>query len=228
MHLSKKNEITRNVKHWVFDLDNTLYPAHCNLFEQVDKKMAQFIARLFDISLSQAKKMQKYFFQKYGTTLRGLMTEHNISSSEYLKFVHDIDFSVLKPDEVLNQAIMSLPGDKFIYTNASTEYTHNVLRHIGLSDHFGDIFDIHDAEFLPKPDVRSYHKMIAKFSIDPKVSVMVEDLAGNLNPAAELGMTTVWVTTEKSWSKRGYDGNNIHHVTSSLPTWLSTITNDLE
>lgn len=216
------------IKYWVFDLDNTLYPEHANLFSQVDRKMGLFIQNMFDVSYDEAKKRQKRFFMEHGTTLRGLMTEHSIEPYDYLRFVHDIDFSVLKANEILNKAIDALPGEKFIYTNASTEYAGDVLERIGLKGCFKDIFDIHDAEFLPKPDMRSYHKMIEKFSIDPTESIMVEDLAGNLNPAAELGMTTVWVTTNTQWSDNGQNGDNIDHITSDLPRWLESAVKRLE
>lgn len=212
--------MNEKIKYWVFDLDNTLYPAHADLFSQVDYRMGLFIVDLFDIPYTEAKKKQKYFFQKHGTTLRGLMTEHNIIPYDYLNFVHDIDFSVLAIDQKLNDAIEKLPGEKFIYTNASTSYAKKVLSHIGLSNHFKDIFDIHDAAFLPKPDKRSYYKMVEKFSLNPGQSVMVEDIAGNLNPAAELGMTTVWVPTGKQWSENAHNEKNIHHVAPDLSEWL--------
>lgn len=209
-----------NIKNWIFDLDNTLYPHQANLFSQVDHKMGLFIQDMFNIPHADAKLKQKNFFKKHGTTLRGLMSEHGIEPYDYLKFVHDIDFSVLEIDQKLNLAIENLPGEKFIYTNASTDYANVVLSHIGLSGVFKDIFDIHDAEFLPKPDMRSYHKMLDKFAINANQSVMVEDLAGNLNPAAELGMTTVWVPTNTHWSDEGHDEQNIHHVAPVLSDWL--------
>ena len=226
--INPKNLNIENLKSWVFDLDNTLYPWRLNLFSQVDEKMALYISNIFDISHQEAKKKQKHFFQKYGTTLRGLMSEHDILPYDYLNFVHDIDFTILNVDETLNDALKKLPGDQFIYTNASTEYAHNVLDRIGLSGHFKDIFDIHDADFLPKPDIRSYHKMVDKFAIDPQQSIMVEDIAGNLNPAAEIGMTTVWVPTDTQWSDRGHREKNIHHIATDLPQWLKGVTEGLE
>ena len=215
------------IKYWVFDLDNTLYPHQADLFTQVDHKMGLFIQDMFDVSYEEAKRRQKNFFRKHGTTLRGLMTEHGIEPYDYLDFVHDIDFSVLEVDEILNEAVDKLPGEKFIYTNASTSYARDVLSRIGLSGKFKDIFDIHDAKFLPKPDMRSYHKMVDKFSIDPKSSVMVEDIAGNLNPAAKLGMTTVWVPTDTVWSKNDHAEENVHHVTENLSQWLAGIASQL-
>ena len=218
----------KNIKYWIFDLDNTLYPHQADLFSQVDKKMGLFIQKMFNVSHEEARRRQKSFFKKYGTTLRGLMTEHGIEPYNYLKFVHDIDFNVLKIDETLIAAVDRLPGEKFIYTNASRDYAKVVLSHIGLSGKFKDIFDIHDANFLPKPDVRSYHKMINKFSIDPKSSVMLEDLAVNLNPAADLGMTTVWLPSDDLRSGNDYIHKNIDYITESLPQWLTSVVSELD
>lgn len=215
------------IKHWVFDLDNTLYPHGANLFSQVDRKMGEFIQSMFDVSYDDAKVMQKKYFMEHGTTLRGLMSEQGIEPYDYLKFVHDIDFSVLNVDGVLNEALHKLPGEKFIYTNASTEYAKNVLKHIGLDGFFQDFFDIHDADFLPKPHEVSYHKMIDKFDIDPNVSIMVEDIAGNLKPAAELGMATVWVNTGVHWSDNGVKETRIDHVAPDLSSWLSNVTKNM-
>lgn len=218
----------KKIKYWVFDLDNTLYPHHADLFTQVDQKMGLFIQDMFDISHIEAKKKQKDFFMAHGTTLRGLMSEHGIEPFDYLAFVHDIDFSVLAVDEILNEALKRLPGKKYIYTNASNDYAQNVLGHIGLDGFFDDVFDIHDADFLPKPDLRSYHKMIEKFVIDPKATIMVEDIAGNLNPAAELGMSTVWVPTDTHWSDKGHIDENIDHVAADLPYWLKNVAGSIE
>ena len=211
------------IKYWVFDLDNTLYSHETDLFTQVDHNMGLFIQEMFGVSYTEAKKRQRHFFMNYGTTLRGLMSEHGVDPYEYLEFVHDIDFTVLKVNEVLNEALAELPGEKFIYTNASTNYAKNVLSHIGLEGGFKDIFDIHDAKFLPKPDMRSYHKMLKKFAIDPNVSIMIEDIAGNLNPAAELGMTTVWLPTNTHWSDNGQNKENIDHTVADLSHWLKNI-----
>lgn len=220
--------LLKDIKYWVFDLDNTLYSSAINLFTQVDEKMGIFISQMFDISYELAKKRQKYFFKKYGTTLRGLMTEYDINAHDFLDYVHDIDFTVLNVDHSLNEAIKNLPGDKFIFTNASNDYAQNILDKIGLNGHFKDIFDIHDGQFIPKPHMNSYRKMIDKFAIDPKVSAFIEDIAGNLNPAAELGMATIWVPTASQWSKQGHCDENVHHVAKNLPQWLNGVLSDLE
>ncbi len=228
--LDKTSEIEINpthFKYWVFDLDNTLYPHEVNLFRQVDHNMGLYIQEKFDVSYEEAKKQQKQYFMNHGTTLRGLMSEHNIDPYGYLDFVHNVDFSELNEDLELRKSINKLPGEKFIYTNASTSYARNVLNQLGLEGCFKDFFDIHDANFNPKPDIRSYHKMIEKFGIDPNHAIMFEDIACNLNPASELGMRTVWVRTDSDWSAKGLDHKKVDHITTDLSGWLSYLTQNL-
>ncbi|RMF07921.1 MAG: pyrimidine 5'-nucleotidase [Alphaproteobacteria bacterium] len=206
---------------WIFDLDNTLYPAECNLFDQVDRRMAAFIAKRFGLEAEQARRIQKRYFREYGTTLRGLMSEHEIDADEYLAFVHDIDVSAVPPDPVLARAVSRLPGRKFIHTNASTDYAEKILDRLGLAGLFDGIFDIRDAGFAPKPDRSGYQKLVDRYGIDPARAVMVEDIARNLIPAAELGMTTVWRPTATDWSGDGADERFIDHVIDDLADWLA-------
>ena len=135
-----------SIEYWVFDLDNTLYPAENNLFSQVDQRMGQFISRQFDMPLDDAKTLQKKYFHTYGTTLRGLMTEHDIPPQDFLTYVHDINFDVLHRDDAMRQAIESLDGVKVIYTNASRDYAVKVMERLGIEGLFEDIFDITSAE----------------------------------------------------------------------------------
>lgn len=215
---------TSLIEYWIFDLDNTLYPAENNLFSQVDKRMGGFISRTFDLSLDEARKLQKKYYHAHGTTLRGLMTEHNIKPQDYLDYVHNINFDVLQKNELLNAALMNLNGVKIIYTNASRDYALKVMERLGLAGIFSDIFDIESADFCPKPDPQSYHKMVRDLGVDPKKSVMVEDIARNLVPASEMGMKTVWVPTGHKWAGAGPE--HIDYTASDLTGWLKSLGKD--
>ncbi|PCI34068.1 MAG: pyrimidine 5'-nucleotidase [Alphaproteobacteria bacterium] len=215
-----------SIEYWVFDLDNTLYPSENNLFSQIDKRMGNFISRQFDLPLGEAKALQKKYFQTYGTTLRGLMTEHDIPPQDFLTYVHDIDFDVLDRNDALRQAINSLDGVKVIYTNASRDYAEKVMEKIGIAGLFEDIFDITSAGYIPKPDPRSYHKMIREMNIDPSRSVMVEDIARNLVPASDMGMKTVWVPTGHEWSGAGASAEHIDFTAPDLVAWLKSLVED--
>lgn len=209
---------------WIFDLDNTLYPADSNLFAQVSRRMTRFIADRFGLDWDAARRLQKSYFQTYGTTLRGLMTEKRVEAGEFLAYVHDIDLAPLRPDSRLNQALESLPGRKFIHTNASTDYAERVLDRLGLGGAFEAIFDIAEADFRPKPDISGYRRLVHRHGLDPHRAVMVEDIARNLIPAAELGMATAWIDTGSSWSSDGASFGHIHHKVGDLAGWLAEVT----
>tara|TARA_B100001939_G_scaffold250728_2_gene217700 strand:+ start:27469 stop:28209 length:741 start_codon:yes stop_codon:yes gene_type:complete len=209
--------------HWVFDLDNTLYPADCNLFTQVDRRMGEFIAERLNLPYDQARQRQKAYFRTYGTTLRGLMSEHDIPPREFLDYVHDIDFSVLTENVPLKEVLSRLPGTKVIYTNADVGYAEKVLDRLGLSRAFSGVFDIHQADYRPKPAPESYQKMIRLFGITPERAVMIEDIARNLVPAHHLGMKTVWVPTALSWSRDGMEEKHIDHTAEDLTGWLQSL-----
>lgn len=208
---------------WIFDLDNTLYPASSSLFPQIDFKMRAYIARLLDLSLDDAFRLQKQYYRDYGTTLRGLMAVHGVLPEAFLDYVHDIDHSVLEPAPRLAAALKALPGRRIIYTNGSEKHALAVLDRLGLGGCFEAIFDIAAAGYLPKPERSSYDALIARHRIDPVRAVLVEDIARNLAPAAEIGMTTVLVRDPgaPSWGV-GPDGDLsfIDHVTEDLAGWL--------
>jgi len=209
---------------WIFDLDNTLYPASCNLFAQVDRKMGDFISAMLDIPYDDARALQKAYFREHGTTLRGLMQEHAIDPAEFLDYVHDIDYSPVSYDEALGAALARLPGRKLIFTNGTVAHADSVLDQLGAADHFDLIYDIVASDYIPKPNPAPYDKMIAEHDIDPATSVMVEDIAKNLMHPAAIGMQTVWIRTDTDWAKDDNDpADYIHHETDDLSAWLSDL-----
>ncbi len=224
--MRKNAEIPRTLeeiadtKFWVFDLDNTLYPASSNLFLQIDKRMKAFIARAFDLELDEAFKLQKKYYHEYGTTMRGLMVNHGIDPEIFMNYVHDIDHSVLQPDARLDAALEKLPGRKFVYTNGSARHASAVMEQIGISRHFTGVFDIRAGDYVPKPDPNSYAGFIARHAVTPQHAIMFEDSHKNLKPAAELGMTTVFVRHANNAPPEGEDTSHCHYFTDSLVAWL--------
>jgi putative hydrolase of the HAD superfamily len=221
MHFSP--EQLRLTEAWVFDLDNTLYCASTNLFGQVDVRMKSFIADFLGIEPNEAFKIQKKYFRDYGTTLRGLMDLHDIDPKTFLDYVHDIDVQVLQPNPVLDSALEELPGRKIIFTNADVGHTLRVMERLGVSQHFEAIFDIVASDYIPKPQPEVYQALVKRFDLRPKRTVMFEDMARNLKPAADMGMTTVWVRTDTLWGQESSEEEHIHHATDDLPAWLSNI-----
>ncbi len=208
---------------WVFDLDNTLYPAHCDLFKQVDVRIGEYIAGRFAIPFEQARWLQKSYFRGYGTTMRGLMTEYGIDPVEFLDFVHLIDHSPVAADPRLDAALAALPGPKYVFTNASLAHCEKVLERIGVAPRFDGIFDIIAAEFDPKPHEAFYDRFLARHGVEPKCAVLFEDMARNLAPAHARGMTTVLIESDNAFSMEGHDGPHVHHRTRDLAGWLEAV-----
>ncbi len=221
-----------HVDTWVFDLDNTLYPASCRLFDQIDVKMGDFVSRLLGVDHAEAKRRQKEMFYRHGTTLRGLMTEHGITPGDFLDYVHDIDHSAVPANQPLDEALHALPGRKLIFTNGTVAHAEKVLNRIGITHHFGDIFDIVHADFIPKPEMEPYRKFVHQTGIRPGTSAMFEDIARNLLAPHELGMTTVLVTSPDNHDavhlNRATGDEHIHHVTGDLAGFLSGLAAELK
>jgi putative hydrolase of the HAD superfamily len=208
---------------WVFDLDNTLYPASCNLFDQIHRRMGEFIAELLGVDLEEAKHLQKIYFREHGTTLRGLMTVHGIDPAAFLDHVHRIDLSPVPRDAALAAALAALPGRKLVFTNGTVRHAENILSHLGIAGHFAGIFDIAACGYVPKPDPAGYAELVRRHAIDPRRAVMIEDMAKNLAPAAALGMTTVWLRGTIDWAREGAEADYVHHVAEALTPFLAEL-----
>lgn len=205
---------------WVFDLDNTLYPAACNLFAQVDVLIGRFVQDLLKVDATEARRLQKQYFREHGTTLSGLMRHHEVDPAAFLDYVHAIDVTPVPPSPALDAVLARLPGRKLIFTNGSVRHAENVMNRLGVAHHFEGVFDIVAAEYRPKPDPQTYRALLRRHGVDPRAAAMFEDLPGNLRPAAALGMTTVLVKTDAEWAQDGAEGDHIHHVTDDLVAWL--------
>ena len=216
-------KIFESIKYWIFDLDNTLYSGKTKVFEQVDKRMSKYISEKLDVSLEEAKKIQKNYFHEYNTTLNGMIKNHKIDANEFLDFVHDINIDFLQKDPGLAKEIEKLDGIKIIFTNGSRKHALNVTKKLGIDQLFDDIFDIVDCDFIPKPLMEPYKKLVEKHKIDPKLCVLVEDIARNLKPAYEMGMKTVWIENDEPWASKFSDSNFISYKTNDLSEFLRKI-----
>lgn len=215
-----------HIDSWIFDLDNTLYPASADLFGLIDVKMTAFVADLMNIDLVAARTLQKHMFAEHGTTMAGLMKTHAIDPHEYLAFVHDIEMDALAEDRRLVEAVAKLPGRKLIFTNGDEPYARRVLGRLGLSESFEAIHDIHACAYQPKPHPDSYASMVAGLRIDPERSLFVEDMARNLKPAKALGMTTVWVNNGSELGNHGAHADFIDYEIADVGEWLHALTGE--
>lgn len=218
-----------SVEAWVFDLDNTLYPHHL-LWQQVDDRIRSFIAEFLQVPQGEAFRIQKDYYKRYGTTMRGLMTEHGLKSDDYLEYVHRIDHSPLEPNPALGTALEKLPGRKLILTNGTRKHADAVMKRLAVHEHFEDVFDIIAAELEPKPSPKTYERFLARHAVDPSKAAMFEDLARNLEAPHALGMTTVLVVPQgqrevfrEDWELEGRDEPHVDHVTDDLAGFLEAI-----
>ena len=208
------------IKCWIFDLDNTLYSGQTKVFDQVDKKMSSFISNKLNVSLEEAKKIQKEYFHKYSTTLSGMMKNHKIDAMEFLDFVHDVNLDFLGKNKDLEKEIAKIAGKKIIFTNGSRAHAENVTKRIGINKLFDGIFDIVESNFIPKPSIEAYKILIEKYKIEPQYCIFIEDIARNLKPAHELGMKTVWIKNDEPWAAEFSNENFVNYRIENLTNFL--------
>jgi putative hydrolase of the HAD superfamily len=217
-----------HIRDWIFDLDNTLYPASARLFDLIDERMSAYVQRLLGCDLEEARAVQKRYFRDHGTTLRGLMQNHDVDPTDFLDDVHDIALDRVPADQRLAAALERLPGRRFVFTNGHKSYAERVLKAIGIGEHFHGLVDIQACEYLPKPDARGYALLVERFAIEPAKAVLVEDMAKNLKPAKALGMTTVWVNNGSDHGDHLADPAAIDHEISDVGDWLTEILGDAQ
>lgn len=232
--MTKRHDNQGNFDHidtWIFDLDNTLYPAGCRLFDQIDVRMGEYISTLLDIDRVEARRLQKHYFFEHGTTMRGLMNEHNVMPDDFLSYVHDIDHSPIPHNARLNAVLDELPGRKLVFTNGTVKHAEDVMNQIGITAHFDTIFDIKAAEYVPKPRMVSYEMFLERDGVSPTSSAMFEDIIRNLEPSHQLGMTTVLVhdtDNDDGAMINTLNGDDhkvphVHHVTDDLAGFLEDV-----
>jgi len=217
-----------HVRDWIFDLDNTLYHADNGIFAQIDANMTRFVARLLGMERDAARQVQKQLYRDHGTTLAGLVAVHKIDPEPYLEFVHDIDLSGLAPDAGLRDALVRLPGRRFVFTNGCRNHAARILERLQLADLFDQVWDIRTIGFIPKPDAAAYDAAVAAGSIAPAKAAMFDDIARNLVVPHEMGMTTVWLDCQSDWSRQGPEfpvasATHIDHETRELGLFLNSI-----
>ncbi len=208
---------------WVFDLDNTIYPAKSNLFARVAQKMTEFLMQEFSLPEDEAAALKTRLFREYGTTMHGLMKEFGMDSKPFLTYVHDIDVSDIDHDTELDALLAELPGRKHIFTNGTVAHAENILGAFGVRSHFDFIFDIVGANHEPKPAMRPYEIFLAQSAINPDKAVMIEDMAVNLRAPAALGMGTIWIEHDHEWARAGSEQDYVHYQSADIKSCLREI-----
>jgi len=219
-----------HVREWVFDLDNTLYPRHCDLFAQIDWKMTDYVAKLLDMDKVAARKLQKDLYKEHGTTLRGLMVRHDIDPHHFLDAVHDIDYTPVDPNPALGELIAALPGRKHIFTNGDVPHAQRTMERLGISQHFDSIFDIVASDLVPKPAQAPYDKFFKKHDVMPQSAAMFEDMPRNLEVPKSTGMKTVLIVpahgsrnNAEGWEHEIQNDHAIDFATDDLDVFLADV-----
>ena len=212
-----------HIRDWIFDLDNCLYPASTGLFALIDERMGAYIERLLGCSPAEARRVQKAHIHAHGTTLAGLMKEHEVDPHDFLAEVHDIPLDRVKADERLANLLPRLTGRRFVFTNGDAPYARRVLEAIGIHREFDELHDIHASGLRPKPDPHGYALLCERFQIDPKHALLADDMVQNLAPAKQLGMTTIWVDNGSERGNHGYDQAVVDVRVTNIGEWLESI-----
>jgi putative hydrolase of the HAD superfamily len=215
-----------HIREWIFDLDNCLYPASSGLFELIDQRMGAYIQRLLSCDPTEARRVQKAHFHAHGTTLAGLMQEHDVDPHDFLEDVHAVELDRVQSDERLARLLPRLPGRRFVFTNGDAPYARRVLDKIGLAGHFDELHDIHASQYRPKPDPHGYRLLCERFGIDSREALLADDMAQNLAPAKALGMTTVWVDNGSERGNHQFDESIVDHRIVDIGEWLESILGD--
>lgn len=213
------------ITHYIFDLDNTLYPANSSIWSQIDGNIKNYIMKLKGLPAEEAFRLQKNYYEKYGTTLNGLMEEYGIDPEDYLKPVHDINLDTLIYNAKLDEALTKMTSFKYIFTSGTKQHAGRVLEKLQISHHFIDIFDIRSSEFTPKPKRKAYEKFLALHPLPPHETLFIEDLPRNLEVPKAMGMKTLLVTSpvkvaRESFEQAGADAPYIDHITDNLAQFL--------
>lgn len=206
-----------HVDQWVFDLDNTLYPPEDALFDQIEVRMTDYVMQALNVPRSEANHLRQHYWKTYGTTLAGLMDEHDVDPTPYLTHVHEISLSHMQKDHELSNKIKTLPGRKIVYTNGTAPYAERVLEARGLSGLFDAIYGVEHANFRPKPERQAFETIFSRDGITPEKAAMFEDDPRNLRAPHDMGMRTVHVAPTRITEP------HIHHHTDDLSGFLSRI-----
>ena len=233
--MKKINPINlKDIRYWIFDLDNTLYPSESNLFSKIDERMKKFIMKNLSLDHEQAYRLQKKYYLDYGTTLNGLMLNHSINPINFLDYVHNINIDNIEPNFKLNNALKKLKGTKYVYTNGSKNHAIRVLKKLNIFEHFNDIFDIEAANFIPKPKIESLHMLINNYKIKPIKAAFFEDISRNLINPKKIGFKTVLVLNKshsdiknKLFSLKEVERKYIDYIINDITKFLYKINLDI-
>lgn len=202
-----------------FDLDDTLYPSTSGLWEAIRERMSRYMWERLNLPKEEVPELRKYYFETYGTTLRGLQIHHGVDADEYLAYVHDLPLqSFIHPAPGLRKLILSLSPRRWIFTNADDHHAQRVLAELGLLDCFSGIIDIRAIQFACKPEIVAYQRaMTLAGEVEPTRCVLLDDSPRNLAPAREMGFFTILIGSDKPDPAASLSLPTVDELPSALP-----------
>ncbi len=205
-----------------FDLDDTLYPASTGIWPAIAERINRFLSHALDLDPAAVDQLRQLYYERYGTTLRGLQTHHEIDTDAFLSFVHDLPLErSLQPNAALRRLLQELPQHKWVFTNADADHARRVLELLDISDCFDGIIDIRALNFIPKPDPAAFHRARQLAKATASESLVIDDAPRNLAAARNLGFRTVLVGSDQEAQVGEVRVQDLLELPGKLPELLS-------
>ncbi|MCK5848303.1 MAG: HAD-IA family hydrolase [Caldisericia bacterium] len=205
---------------WFFDLDKTLYPSNNGLYQEGNRRINEFFKTNLNKTLKEVNKLRLYFMHKYGTSLLGSIKECNFDAKEFLDYVHIFPKEpFLKKEPALRYFLNTLPGKKYIFSNAPKSYINEILYHLGIDGIFSQIYGIESFKYIGKPNKSSYAQILRWTNSLPSKSVLIDDMKINCLSAEKFGLNSIWIDENLTYNSY-YEDILFTTITSFLENQL--------
>ncbi len=218
-------EAFSEVKYWIFDIDDTLYPKSSGLDRLIQQSISDYIADFMHIDGEKARKLCVEYYEKYGSTIRGLMENTNIKPRKFVREVHqNLDLSVIKPNPRLAAALEKLPGKHFVFTNGSYCHGLRISKRLGIEKYIDGFFGAQSTNFIPKPNPEAFMEFFTRYNLRPEDGIMVDDGLKNLKTIHDMGAATLWVAeSRQALAEHQPLPDYVDFATADITRWLEKL-----
>ena len=202
-----------------FDLDSTLYPESCGLWQAIRERIDQYLELRMGFPIEQIPTMRQEFLIKHGTTLRGLQIHYDIDPIDYLKYVHDLPLkNYLRPDPYLRKMLLSIPHRRWVFTNSDAPHANRVMKILGITDCFEGMVDVLAMHPLCKPQPAAYTFALEHAGVrNPDTCALIDDSIRNLTTAHDMGFFTVLIGQNGQHENVDRSLTNLHDLPQVIP-----------
>lgn len=214
-----------DVKYWIFDIDDTLYPKSSGLDKLIQDSITDYISNFLKIDEEAARELCVDYYHKYGSTICGLMKTTDIKPRKFVREVHQrLDLSCIKPNPRMDAALAKIPGRKYVFTNGSYCHGLRICKKLGVEKNIDGFFGAQSTNFIPKPDPRAFEEFFTRYQINPEEAIFFDDSFKNLAVIHQMGTKTVWIAE----SQRELDNYKIlppyvDYATADITSWLEEL-----